>query len=232
MVPASMDLHTRIAVLLGGLLALAGCDARPASSPTDATAEACRRCHGSADNAAPPTSVLGLTGTGDVAVGAHQAHVRDTSLHLAIACDACHVVPSQVDSPGHIDGQRALVTFGGIAGARGAQPVWDPAQATCASTYCHGAFPGGAQAVPLWTRVDGTQAACGTCHEMGPTTGHHPVLFHVARGCSACHGGTYSSTTADRALHVNGVVEIGNFIVRWDPVARTCTPACHNSRVW
>jgi predicted CxxxxCH...CXXCH cytochrome family protein len=227
--------RSTIAFLLGGLIALCACDARrPATDATAATGanpEACRRCHGSADNAAPPSSVLGLTATSEVAVGAHQAHLRDGPLHQAISCDECHVVPAVVESPGHIDGARADVTFGAIASARGAQPAWHPAQATCATTYCHGAFPGGAEAAPIWTVVDGTQAACGTCHRMGPTSGRHFFLGHRTAGCSACHGGTYSFLAADPAFHVNGSVDLGNRITSWDPVARACV-GCHGPAVW
>ena len=110
-----------IAFLLAGLIALCACDAvRPAADATAATGanpEACRRCHGSADNAAPPHSVHGLTATSEVAVGAHQTHLRDGPLHQAISCDECHVVPAVVEAPGHIDDGRAQVTFGGIAHA-------------------------------------------------------------------------------------------------------------------
>ena len=224
-----------IAFLLAGLIALCACDAvRPAADATAATGanpEACRRCHGSADNAAPPHSVHGLTATSEVAVGAHQTHLRDGPLHQAISCDECHVVPAVVEAPGHIDDGRAQVTFGGIASARGAQPAWDPAQATCATTYCHGAFPGGAGVAPVWTKVDGTQAACGTCHQMGPRTGRHVFQGHRTAGCGACHGGTYSFLEADPAFHVNGTVDLGNRIRSWDPVSRTCV-GCHGPAAW
>ena len=81
-----------IQLLVAAALLTSACgDARelePAS-----TLDGCSRCHGSADNAAPPTSTLGATETTERAVGAHQRHLRPGLLRAALACDDCHVVP-------------------------------------------------------------------------------------------------------------------------------------------
>ena len=53
----------------------------------------CSRCHGGADNAAPPLSVKGDRDATDMAVGAHQAHLRGGALRAPLACSDCHLAP-------------------------------------------------------------------------------------------------------------------------------------------
>jgi len=115
---------------------------------------------------------------------------------------------------------------------------WDPATTRCANA-CHGGFPGGNSAnKPHWTRVDGSQAACGTCHVLPPKTGRHSAVFgkHSSFGCSVCHEGMVNDT--DTALvatsqHVNGVkdvkIKVGG---TWNGATLTCAPACHGSQKW
>jgi predicted CxxxxCH...CXXCH cytochrome family protein len=202
-----------------GPLVLCACNAaRPAGSPSEgaaASGDACTRCHGDpARNAAPPRSVRGATDTSDVGVGAHQAHLTDGAIRQAVACGECHVVPTSVDSPGHMDGARAPVRFGSLAASGGAMPSWDTAQLTCSSTYCHGATlgAGGTLQAPVWTKVDGTQAACGTCHGVPPTSPGHPAVPGGVAACSACHPQTVKPDgTIDVAggKHIDGSVELG-----------------------
>src|SRR5690349_8980372 len=61
----------------------------------------CGRCHGGADNFAPPRTPGGASETTDLGVGAHQTHVRAGPLREAIPCQECHVVPAREDDPGH-----------------------------------------------------------------------------------------------------------------------------------
>ena len=174
---------------------------------------ACSGCHGGPDNAAPPTSVKGLTATTELAVGAHQAHLRGGAVRAGIACQECHVVPALVDEPGHMDKDHADVTFGTLAGAGGATPAWDRGSATC-TTYCHGAtLPGGTNTHPKWTQVDGSQAACGSCHGAPPpaATGH-PAVSGGPSACASCHPDTVKADgTIDLAggKHIDGKVQIG-----------------------
>jgi predicted CxxxxCH...CXXCH cytochrome family protein len=160
---------------------------------------ACASCHGGAENAAPPAGTRGEDVTSLLAVGAHQAHVRGGALAGPIDCIACHVVPGEML---HSD-QDAAVTFGAVAVARGAIPEWNRAGETCSSTYCHGAFAGGAALnAPSWTIVNGTQALCGSCH------GKPPPAPHFANpDCARCHLG-YTATTVALATHVDGVVNV------------------------
>ena len=170
----------------------------------------CTSCHGDPanPNAAPPVDTQGNTVTTALGVGAHQEHLRDGALRAALACADCHTVPT---STAHSNGTVDL-TFGALARTGGLVPAFDAASATCASTYCHGAsLPGGSNATPEWTKVDGTQAACGTCHGVPP-----PAPHPQNRSCGNCHSG-YTSTSVNLATHVDGVLEVS---------ALTCT-SCH-----
>ena len=57
---------------------------------------------------------------------------------------------------------------------------------------------------PEWTRVDGSQATCGSCHGLPPPAPHP----YYAEACSDCH----ENVAADNVsflrpdLHVDGVV--------------------------
>jgi predicted CxxxxCH...CXXCH cytochrome family protein len=158
--------------------------------------------------AAPPTDTVGNAATTALGVGAHQAHVAGGPLTNPIACASCHVVPPNTDNHpvGASDAEK--VAFSGLAAAHGAVPSWSPSTASCSTVYCHGATlgAGGTLHEPTWTRVDGSQAACGSCHSIPPpaSTGHPRRT-----DCGECHTG-YTSTSVNRALHVNGVVDVGD----------------------
>lgn len=177
----------------------------------------CRGCHGNEDNAAPPVDTLGRSDTSLVTVGAHQSHLVSAPWRRAVVCNDCHIVPTSIDDPGHIDGSPAEVTFGALAQVGGANPVFDRVATTCSGTYCHGTTllgpdPGGSvDRTPLWTVVDGTYSECGTtCHTLPPGGGHPQN-----QQCQQCHGSVISafdsvspasSTWTNPSLHVNGVV--------------------------
>jgi predicted CxxxxCH...CXXCH cytochrome family protein len=162
------------------------------------SAMACNSCHGNAQNAAPPAGTRGESLTTEIAVGAHQSHLSGGPYSNPIACSECHLVPATL---GHADG-TALVAFGPLATAGGASPAWDRAAASCSASYCHGQFEGGDLLnEPLWTKVDGTQAACGTCHGAPPPPPHSTLT-----SCGSCHDG-YTQAAVNLALHVNGSVE-------------------------
>ena len=171
----------------------------------DLSAE-CSSCHGSPDNPAPPQATNGDTTTDSVRVGAHQTHLHDSALRQAIGCDECHVVPATVDDAAHMDNDRATVTFGALATASGAGPIWNRDTATCSGAYCHGAtLRGGTHPSPTWTKVDGTEAACGTCHGTPP-----PPPHPAQSDCSTCHSGTVSSgmnINVAGGLHINGIID-------------------------
>ena len=188
----------------------------------DAPSVACSTCHGDPSRVPVPSAtatdptganlVLASppvdAGDGPSATGAHLAHVNQGDsagpgpLSEAIACATCHPVPTSV---AHSNGVEDVV-FGGLATAGGAAPApYNLATHTCASTYCHGNFTGGAGANPIaWTGA--TKLGCTACHGAppGPTSAtiHHPPN----PGCGSCHSG-YTSTSVAAATHVNGTIE-------------------------
>jgi hypothetical protein len=154
----------------------------------------CGACHGSGDSPWPST-------------GAHASH-KNTTLTVPIPCSTCHVVPSSILDPGHLDG-TVRVTFTGLDMARGAAPSWDGSH--CSGVACHGANLADPAAVPNWADASGQQSKCGACHGIPPSQ-HTP-----STSCNRadCHGsevsldvtGAPSITALGKALHIDGVVE-------------------------
>ncbi len=166
----------------------------------------CNLCHGNAENNAPPQDTHGNQDTSLVTVGAHQAHVLDSTWHKTVACSECHVVPSSVEDPTHIDNATATVTFGSLATHGGRTPTWDPNSATCSNTYCHS--QGGDNQSPVWTKVDGSQEKCTSCHHLPPDD--HLTSGRTG-GCNGCHPDIDSDMRiipAQKDLHINGVIDV------------------------
>ncbi len=168
--------------------------------------QACNACHGGANNA-PPRDTTGGAATTLRGVGAHQAHVAPgASWHRDIACGECHRVPATRDSVGHIDtALPAELAFSGI----GAGGTWNGA--SCAS-YCHGSTlrtsagtpAGGSATSPLWTRVDGTQTRCTSCHGAPP-----PAPHPASAACDGCHmDAGPNQTIRTPAMHIDGTVQV------------------------
>lgn len=168
----------------------------------------CTSCHGSQDNAAPPKSPDGATETNDPRVGAHQAHLTAGTLRAPLACDDCHIVPETLEDEGHVDYSPAEITWGPLATTGGQSPAWDRENATCASTYCHGTtMSGGEHTIPLWTKVDGSQITCDSCHGFPPPSPHPQ-----SEACHACHGDTVDAAgelDVEGGLHINGSLQLG-----------------------
>lgn len=167
----------------------------------------CQSCHGGLDNitGAPPYDLNGNSVTTVKGVGAHSVHVSGSALSDGMDCTECHVKPHEVDDAGHIDANLlpAEITWGNLAKHEEANPQWDGVQ-TCSNVYCHGKFENGNQSnSPSWIIVDGTQAACGTCHSM-PPGGDHPTLTQ----CNLCHASVVdqNNTIISKDKHVNGEV--------------------------
>jgi predicted CxxxxCH...CXXCH cytochrome family protein len=165
----------------------------------------CTGCHGSTANLAPPLSVTGKSATTERGVGAHQQHLVASTWHAPIQCTDCHIVPKKVTDPGHIDtALPAELTWSALATSDGAKPAWDGVK--CSGTYCHGStLSGGTATAPVWTKVDGTQSACGSCHSLPPTGGGHTTNTN----CSACHGAVVDASRKiiAPALHIDGKVQ-------------------------
>ncbi len=205
--------------LSGGTVGVACSQCHQAGGPANDFAT-CTGCHGGAANltGAPPRPIWG--NTDPLAVGAHTSHLVAThALAPRFDCTACHVKPANMLSPSHVDGSVTVTGYTGTDPALAAavtDPGFSPATGSCATAYCHGAtLLGGTNRTPLWTRVDGSQVACGTCHGLPPSTGYpiggrsahnfHEALQGVA--CSRCHVG-YTQATVDPARHVNGTRDV------------------------
>jgi len=168
----------------------------------------CTNCHGGT-NPAPPVDTSGNSSTSVPSVGAHQTHVLGTGRSRAVPCNECHLAPKRVLEAGHLDSALpAELTFSGVAIANGATPEY--ANGTCQSTSCHGAIftdgnpSGGTNTAPTWTRVDGSEAACGSCHSYPPPP-PHPF---AGNPCHNCHTNIAADdlTFTHPELHVDGVV--------------------------
>jgi predicted CxxxxCH...CXXCH cytochrome family protein len=172
----------------------------------------CTDCHGGLDNGtgAPPPDLEGNTSISATGVGAHQSHVMTGPLRVGIDCVQCHITPSNVDDPGHIEGGPpflAEITWGDLASLNTSPVYIQGENPRCSNVYCHGGSfdedQKGTLTEPTWTTVDGTQAACGTCHKIPP---HQPY-----GSCELCHGSVVSADTtiteSGKSLHINGVVD-------------------------
>jgi predicted CxxxxCH...CXXCH cytochrome family protein len=176
-------------------------------------------------NPAPPSGTRGEVATSDRVVGAHEAHLQPGPFSRGIACAECHIVPS---STSHANGKVELA-FGPLATTGGAAPQFNGT--SCSASYCHGNFSGGIPSnAPRWAKVDGTQAACGTCHASQPTSGHHGKHRNEGIACGRCHTGT-GTTTVNTSLHVNGKKDLDPS-TGWDPKARSCANSCHGTHRW
>jgi predicted CxxxxCH...CXXCH cytochrome family protein len=192
----------------------------------------CTFCHGDPNRAqhpaAPPVGTQGETAASARAVGAHERHLAGGPLSNPVACAECHALPSSI---AHVDG-TARVAFGALARTGSLSPAFDRATLGCAATWCHGGgLRNGTRTTPVWT-AGSSQTSCGSCHGLPPSTGSHGD--HSGRACSDCHGAGYSRTagTVNRPTHVDGAVQTGNRITRFDRASRTCTNTCHGGETW
>jgi predicted CxxxxCH...CXXCH cytochrome family protein len=199
----------------------------------------CTFCHGTASTgrASPPVDIQGRSAATNVSVGVHASHVG-TTIANAVACSECHPArtASVVTDTAHVDGNGiAEVAFGTLARTGGAAPTYtrtSATSATCASTYCHGRFSGGANsgqgATVNWTST--TQVGCTSCHGRPPSTGDHGR--HSGRSCGDCHGVGYTTSAVVKATHLDGIEQVGNRIRTYNRSTRSCTSSCHGTETW
>lgn len=189
--------------------------------------EACNTCHGDFANPSkisPPKATNGAIDTKDFRVGAHQKHLADSQIAQATQCNECHIVPAKFSSAGHIDNtSRAEVVFGSFSSSGVGNPSYNFNDNKCSNTYCHGNFEfkkenaqyqfayiedkiTGNNFQPIWNKVDGTQAECGTCHGL-PPKGHIEV---DRNSCGICHVGVVDKygKIADKTKHINGKIDL------------------------
>jgi predicted CxxxxCH...CXXCH cytochrome family protein len=188
---------------------------------------ACNTCHGSPTDPARPAPPLDLNNNSSTevkTVGAHSQHLYENTLGNSVPCSSCHKVPQAVNDAGHVDSDLpAEVIFKDLAVAFGASnAVYDTSAATCSNTYCHGNFQffkdsadainqfaytedkmTGNNQTLLWTKADGSQIQCGSCHGL-PPQGHIDV---PPTSCYTCHPGVVdeNGNIIDKTKHINGI---------------------------
>jgi len=158
------------------------------------TVTSCTTCHGSDGHANPPVSLSGSTDPTTRGVGAHEAHLDPAfpnRISKPLLCNDCHVVPSTVLAPGHLDQvTQVRFPFGG---------AFDTTSATC-NVWCHfNKTPG-----PVWTDNTGDAIQCDACHAFPPVLTRqgdpHPSVPGELSAYLRCH--PFGPDT-----HVNGVVD-------------------------
>ncbi|MEI8259778.1 MAG: CxxxxCH/CxxCH domain-containing protein, partial [Deltaproteobacteria bacterium] len=202
----------------------------------------CVFCHGGRDNTtgAPPFGLLDQTVRTALPVGAHSLHVQQTTIHAAWDCVRCHVKPTSVTSPGHIDGDgRAEQIFDALNPAS----VYNLTTGVCSNNYCHSRGLATANVLGTMTWNTDPVITCTSCH--GATTataatmsGQHRRHIGASVACYRCHS-TVASTTgtilaSGLALHVDGIRQVTfsgtGTINRTGRI--TCAPSCHGSQPW
>lgn len=161
----------------------------------------CNACHGNADSPAPPVDTHGNTDPTSPGVGAHSVHLAGGNASRPVECQECHQVPSTSDLT-HPNGQAELV-FSGVSQASADAPSYDSAAQSC-TVYCHAPSASDPHPSPVWTNAQAL--ACTSCHG-APPAAPHPQMTD----CNRCHAATVAAdnvTIIDRALHVNGKVEV------------------------
>jgi predicted CxxxxCH...CXXCH cytochrome family protein len=184
----------------------------------------CTACHGNlaagsgtlsgAAAGAPGYNGVGVDSHGNTAVtvrtvGAHDAHVRQTSFRAApIPCAECHsgAVPADGDV-NHANGAVAALVGGPLATdtSLNTTPSLTWNGTTCANTYCHGNFKNGNNVTVTWAQ--NITLDCNSCHGRGTgATPTPPSGTHQNRtDCVACHP-DYTAVGADLSTHIDGSV--------------------------
>lgn len=190
----------------------------------------CNSCHGTEGGLrSPPLSLSGGSSPSLIAVGAHESHMTGANaITVPIDCTECHVVPSSLHDPGHIDdAYPAEVSFdpAGLASASSATPVWDRASGTCSTVYCHGGGTNldpsrdtspSVNRMPGWTEVNQGISDCDSCHGLAPSFSPHNA-GHTVDQCTWCHSSTVDasgdivfggSPGSETSLHLNGMLDL------------------------
>lgn len=194
--PTSKETHIDGIVQLGGGTTVPTAETgTETGTDTGTVPQGCTDCHGEGDDPSPPPDTQGNTDPTLITVGAHEVHVDGTSNADGMPCTTCHVVPSAVADPGHLDDAGDL-TFGGVAVGGGASPVYDGL--SCSNTYCHD--QGGQAPSPEWNDAD-MPRSCRNCHDAPP-----PPPHPNNSSCANCHGTVAGPnfTIIDTSKHIDG----------------------------
>ncbi|PJB00210.1 MAG: hypothetical protein CO128_01140 [Ignavibacteriales bacterium CG_4_9_14_3_um_filter_30_11] len=196
--------------------------------------QACNTCHGNFNDPnliSPPRGINNDTLTTSKSVGAHINHLFGNNLAENVKCENCHNVPQTYNAEGHVDSELpAEINFKGLAISTIATNAnYNFSIGSCSNTYCHGNFEFtkvnakpenqyiyaednivGLNKTVDWTKVDGTQAECGSCHDL-PPRGHLGFEILPLSSCVVCHSSVVNKTgqIIDKTKHINGDVDLG-----------------------
>ncbi len=152
---------------------------------------------------------------------AHYSHTSGLNYDCSVCHDGYSMTSGSIVIDSHIDGNNDISLTDIYGGTY--------SNSTCTNVYCHGT------ATPDWMIVDGTYSACGTCHELPPSSGAH--LTHVTDeeiDCGTCHM-DYSATseTTSGTDHINLAVDVKLEAAiggSYDSQTSTCTNVyCHSN---
>jgi predicted CxxxxCH...CXXCH cytochrome family protein len=197
----------------------------------------CGKCHGTTtSNPFYSNAIPKITATSDAKVGTHFMHLTSSTIKLAksVHCNDCHAIPSTVTAATHMNGATNFA-WSQLATRNGAlTPSYNTTTRQCSNVYCHGAaMPSGdttgSNRTPVWNLpflpATISAAACGSCHGFPPAAASgHPTGITIPAGfgngsvaigatCS-CHaninsaGTTYANIFVNRALHIDGTLQV------------------------
>ncbi len=213
--------------LSGGIEGIACSDCHVNGSPLTQTD--CTSCHGSPPNGTVAPNRAGAHNTTD---GHFAAQVT-----LPDGCNTCHN-GAGTGTPLHDNGV-VDVQFLSIYSAKSGTAVYNVADGTCSNVSCHGG-----QTTPPWlTGTINVSTQCTSCHALGTSeynsfiSGQH--YFHVVLqglNCNFCHdvvklSVSHFTTLNTPTIQAPASATIEDY-VNFNPATLTCTPGCHETRVW
>jgi mono/diheme cytochrome c family protein len=133
-------------------------------------------------------------------------------------CSSCHG-PLASSAKAGATASQIQTAINNNTGGMGSFSSLTPAQVSLIATALATSTPSPAPA-----------PACGSCHAIPPSSGHHST--HKSKSCSVCHGTGYSSTSFNAATHNNGVVNIDTAATGWNAAKGTCSNSCHGTHTW
>ena len=117
---------------------------------------------------------------------------------------------TSVNAPGHLDG-TTQIQFGDRAKLGGARPLWNIGNATCSNSYCHGAtLDGGKATAPKWTKVDGSQNTCDSCHGMDLQSYVQVPTIPAAKLVGLHDTVNAAGVIVKPGQHVDGIVQVSS----------------------
>jgi hypothetical protein len=195
----------------------------------------CTFCHGDREtgNSAPPRHLTGVDEGLAARFIPHRAHTEPSAVHGGMGCAACHKVPTDVLTPGHV---FVGDTTPGVAETwfrDGLAPTafWEGPGGSCGSVYCHGSGRGPLVGVDHDITLDG----CGGCHvapgDLGRVSllsGAHNKHMQANVPCAGCH---VDIVGPDDAIlmpgrHVDGQVDV-RLQDGMSNSTGTCEGTCH-----